>query len=559
MDPQQLLSRLRALTSNFTTTQLVTLAGAFAVVVGVIAGSTWYLNAEDSVLLFSDMDQESTAQVVTRLKTMKVPYELDEGGGGIRVPKSRVDELRLELSAANLPASGRIGFEIFDRTQFGATQFLEQVNYRRALEGEIARTIATLSEVSSARVHIAMGKDSLFGDPRPAKASVVLKLKGARQLSTSSVNGISNLIAASVEGLRPEAVVILDSFGRPLARPEGDENDPLGAAQMERQQRIEREMAQRVVALLEPVVGPDRVRVNVAVRLDAKSSEETEERWDPNSVVRSRQLTNDQVNGGNAAAVAGARGNVAPPPPDPKNPTPPAQVQQASTGPASSRSAETTNYEVSRTTRHVIQPPGDVARLSVAVILDDEQAAKKNSDGSTSLVRKPRDRQELQKIQALVSAAVGLDSMRGDKLTVENVSFDEPVHEEGPPPGILEKYKPEIWEGSRIGAVVLLGLFTLLFIVRPLIRRSGVKPQEQLPAGLAPGEIPAAAMPAPGQAPKTVADLESEIDAELNAMTAQYAENRRLPVLTRRVSSVTVNEPENVAKLLRSWIQDEGR
>jgi flagellar M-ring protein FliF len=563
VDPQQLLSRLRALTSNFTTAQLVSLAGAFALVVGLMAGSAWYLNAEENVLLFSDMDEESAAQIVTRLKTMKVPYELDEGGRGIRVPKTRVDELRLELSAANLPASGRIGFEIFDRTQFGATQFLEQVNYRRALEGEIARTISTITEVSSARVHIAMGKDSLFGESRPAKASVVLKLKGARQLSTSTINGITNLVAASVEGLRPEAVVVLDSFGRPLARPEGDANDPLGAAQMERQQRIEREMAQRVVALLEPVVGADSVRVNVAVRLDAKTSEETEERWDPNSVVRSRQLTADQVNGGPGAAVAGARGNVAPPPPDPKNPTPPAQTQQAATGPTSTRSAETTNYEVSRTTRHVIQPPGDVARLSVAVILDDEQSAKKNADGSTSIVRKPRNRQELQKIQALVSAAVGLDAMRGDKLTVENVSFDEPVHEEGPPPGILEKYKPEIWEGSRIGAVVLLGLFTLLFIVRPLIRRSGVKPQEQLPAGVGVGvgvgEIPAAAMPAPGQAPKTVADLESEIDAELNAMTAQYAENRRLPVLTRRVSSVTVNEPENVAKLLRAWIQDEGR
>jgi flagellar M-ring protein FliF len=559
VDPQTLLSRLRALTSNFTTTQLVTLAGSFALVVGIIAGSAWWLNAPNYVLLFSDMDAESAAQIVTRLKTMKVAYQLDEGGRGVRVPQDRVDELRLELSAANLPASGRIGFEIFDRTQFGATQFLEQVNYRRALEGEIARTIATISEVSNARVHIAMGKDSLFGESRPAKASVVLKLKGSRQLSTSSINGISNLVAASVEGLRPEAVVILDSFGRPLARPEGDANDPLGAAQMERQQRIEREMAQRVVALLEPVVGPDRVRVNVAVRLDAKTSEETEERWDPNSVVRSRSLTADQVNGGNAAAVAGSRGNVAPPPPDPKNPTPPATTQQAATGPASSRSAETTNYEVSRMTRHVIQPPGDVSRLSVAVILDDEQSAKKNADGSTSLVRKPRNRQELQKIQALVSAAVGLDAMRGDKLTVENVSFDEPVHEEGPPPSILEKYKPEIWEGSRIGAVVLLGLFALLFIVRPLMRRSGVQAQAALPAGIGAGEIPAAAMPAPGQAPKTVADLESEIDAELNAMTAQYAENRRLPVLTRRVSSVTVNEPENVAKLLRSWIQDEGR
>jgi flagellar M-ring protein FliF len=137
----------------------------------------------------------------------------------------RVDELRLELTSQGLPASGRVGLELFDRTAFGATEFLEQVNYRRALEGEIARTIGTLSEVSNARVHIAMGKEALFGESRPAKASVVLKLRGQRTLAPSTITGISNLVAASVEGLRPEAVVILDSYGRPLARPAVEDSE----------------------------------------------------------------------------------------------------------------------------------------------------------------------------------------------------------------------------------------------------------------------------------------------------------------------------------------------
>src|SRR4030095_335353 len=233
-----LLERLKATASNFTTTQLATIAGAFVLVVAIVVGSAWWLNTPDYALLFSDMDGESAAQVVTRLKSMKVRYQIDPGGGAIRVPGSQVDELRMEFSSQGMPSSGRIGFEIFDRTAFGATEFLEKVNYRRALEGEIARTIATLSEVSSARVHIAMGKDSLFGEPRPAKASVVLKLRGQRQLSSSSISGISNMVAASVEGLRPESVVILDSFGRPLARPQEDATDPLGAAQLDRQQRL---------------------------------------------------------------------------------------------------------------------------------------------------------------------------------------------------------------------------------------------------------------------------------------------------------------------------------
>jgi flagellar M-ring protein FliF len=552
VDPQSLLSRLRTLTSAFTTTQLVTLAGTFVLVVSVVAGSAWWLNAPTYVLLFSDMDAESAQQVVTRLKAANIPYQLEQGGRGIRVPQDRVDELRLELSAESLPASGRVGFELFDRTQFGATQFLEQVNYRRALEGEIARTIGTISEVSNARVHIAMGKDSLFGEPRPAKASVVLKLRGSRPPSSATINGITNLVASSVEGLRPEAVVILDSYGRPLARPQ-DEHDPMGTAQMERQQRLERELSARVVALLEPVVGPDRVRVNVAIKLDPKSLEQTEESWDPNTVVRSRQATADQSNGANGlATIAGTRGNA------PVTPDRPAPPQQALAGPSSTRSSETTNFEVSRTTRHVIQPPGDVARLSVAVILDDDQVAKQSKDGSTSLERKPRTPEELQKIQALVAAAVGLETERGDHLTVENVSFDEPAVEQGPTPGILEKYSPQIWEGSRIAVVALLGVIALLVFVRPLMRKAGVngsKTKELAPAATP----PQLAMAVPGQGPKTVAELESEIDEELNAVTAQYAESRRLPVLTRRVSSVTINEPENVAKLLRQWIADTER
>ena len=158
----------------------MSLVVSFVLVVGVVGGSAWWLNTPSYALLFADMDEDAAGQVVTRLKSLKVPYSLDEGGRAIRVPANRVDELRLELTAQGLPSSGRVGFEIFDRTAFGATEFLEQVNYRRALEGEIARTISTIAEVGGARVHIAMGKDSLFGEPRPAKASVVLKLRDSR-------------------------------------------------------------------------------------------------------------------------------------------------------------------------------------------------------------------------------------------------------------------------------------------------------------------------------------------------------------------------------------------
>src|SRR5690606_22208645 len=274
-----------------------------------------WINAPDYVLLVADMDAETANSVVSRLKADEVPYRLEEGGRAVSVPAERVDELRLAFASDGLPSAGRIGFEIFDRTAFGTTEFLEHVNYRRALEGELARTIATMSEVASARVHIAMAKESLFVDrSEPAKASVVLRLRANRPLSPATVRGIAGLISSSVEGLRPESVVVLDHHGRPLNKPV-DDGDPggLNASQLDRQQQIERDLMTKVVSLLEPVVGPGRVRVNVSAYLKADSVQETAEIWDPNTVVRSRQTTTETgVAPLAAGGVAGARANQPP-------------------------------------------------------------------------------------------------------------------------------------------------------------------------------------------------------------------------------------------------------
>jgi flagellar M-ring protein FliF len=559
VDLQSLLTRLRALGANFTVGQLASLFVSFAIVVGVVLGSAMWLNQPNYALLFADMDQESVAQVVTRLKSMKVQYVLDEGGRSIRVPSSRVDELRLELTADGMPASGRIGFEIFDRTSFGATEFVEQVNYRRALEGEIARTINTISEVAGARVHIAMGKDSLFGEKRPAKASVVLKLRDARGgLAAGTVAGISNLVAASVEGLRPEAVVIVDSLGRPLSRP-GDDNEGIGAAQLERQQRLEQEMATRVIALLEPVVGEGRARVNVALKLNPKSRELTEERWDPNTVVRSRQTSADMSSMTPAAGgVAGARGNLPVPPPA-GAPTATATASAAPAippGPGSSRQTETTNYEVSRTTTRTIEPPGDVARLSVAVILDDAHEVKADANGQQTVTRTPRKPEEIQKLQALVAAAVGIDETRGDQVTVENVSFEETPASEPVAPSFWTQYGGPIQDGLRYVGILVLVLFALLFVVRPMVTTAAAAASARPVPAVASGPRANTALPA-GERPRTVAEIESQLEAQIDSdLEGRVEGQRRLPVLTRRVAGMAQKEPENTAKLIRSWMAD---
>jgi flagellar M-ring protein FliF len=561
MDPQLMLSRLKALLSSLHPAQLASLVAAFLLVVGIVVGSAWWMNAPTMAPLFVDLEPDAAADVVARLKALKVTYQLDDGGRTVRVPHERVDELRLDLMSRGMLSSGRPGLELFDHPAFGATEFQEKVNYRRAIEGELARTISSIGDVASARVHINIGKEELFGPPRPSTASVMLKMRGSRRLSGATVDGISNLVAFSVEGLRPEAVVILDGAGRPLTRATIEEDMPGGAGQIEAQQTHERKIAADVVALLEPVVGKDRVRVNVAVKMNRAKVEQTEDRYDPAIVMRSRQVMSDSTSTVMApAALAGARGNAVPAQPDPKNPppSPPPATQQASAAPGSTgaaRSTEIINYEVGHTTVVTERPAGDVARLSVAVLVDDAQEATKGTSGETQLARKPRQTQDLEAIQKLVVAAVGLDPDRGDQITVQNMSFDQPLVDDVPPPTMMQQvwhYTPQIWEGARMLIVGLVGVAALLFFVRPLMQRVGGLPAVR-PVGAAAG------MATAGQPLRTVAELEHEIEAQLDAAVAPKIDSRRLPVLARRASAVTAKEPENVAKLLRSWINEGER
>jgi flagellar M-ring protein FliF len=327
-------------------------------------------------------------------------------------------------------------------------------------------------------------------------------------------------------------------------------------------------MTQRVVSLLEPVVGEDRVRANVSVRLNAESQEETEERWDPTTVMRSRQTSSENAGGLPtmfAGGVAGARSNLptppvsAPPPAGtppsagaPSSPATAAPLSAAATvaarpapgvaGAAAARSAETTNFEVGKTVRHTVRPRGDIARISVAVLIDNEQIAKPGQPGTTT--RRARTPADLQKIQGIVAAAVGLDPSRGDQLTVENIPFDNGAELPVPIAGTWERYGPQLMDAARIAAVVLLGLAGLLVVIRPAIRRTlaalpAVVPVPQLPAHL----------------PRTVDDLQGELAAQLEEAESNSVESRKL--LSKRVSTLAQKEPENAARLIRSWLSEE--
>jgi len=617
---EKTFAHLRKLTATLTGGQVAGLVMVFIAVVGVVIASAYWISQPTYQLLVSDMDAETASSVVSRLKSAKVQYQLADGGTSVRVPAERVDELRMQFASGGLPSAGRIGFEIFDKPAFGTTEFLEHVNYRRALEGELARTIGTLSEVSSARVHIAMAKDSLFVDQaQPAKASVVLKLRDNRPLPAVTARSIAGLVASAVESLRPESVTILDTFGRPLSRPEDDGTSTAGV-HFDRQQQIERDLATKVVAMLEPVVGAGRVRVNVSAILKTDTEESTEERFDPTVVLRSRQTsfeasTAAAVTGG----VAGARANQPPalststasPPatsasvdtaaaptaaatnatatnptanptagnpantdpaasasttPPPANTTSAADTnkplpntpQNAATvalsgplGTGSSRSSETTNYEVGKLTRHVISPQGQLARLSVAVILDDERVPSKAADGAVTTTTKAWEPAGLQRIQNLVIAAVGLDLKRGDQLTVENISFEVPAEIPEPPvPGFsdqaMEILKTQWPAALRGAAILMLASFAIFGVLRPLARRAGsMAAVPALPAAAAAARLP------------TVQEMEGAIESELEAKGG--GQGKRLPALTKRVTKLAGDEPEQLARVVRGWIAEGDR
>ncbi len=541
MNLDSLLARLKSSAESLSTRQLTSLAVAFVAVVAVTIWSAYSLNTPSYGVLFSDMDAESAASVISKLKNDKVQYVLDDGGGTIRVPTDRLDEVRLNFASEGMPSSGRMGFELFDRTAFGVTDFLEHVNYRRALEGELARTISTIREVAGARVHIALPQPSLFvGQDQPTKASVVLKLRNNRHLEPATVNAITGLMAASVESLKPESVVIIDNYGRPLS---ADQPDEANGVPLERQQRIEQDMTTRLVAMLEPIVGVGRVRINVNATLTSETQEQTEERWDPNPVIRSKQSVS-QTGASATTAVAqtpaGTRSNL------PPEPTPAGAAAAAAAAPPAivtsspgSQLAETTNYEVGKVTTHSLQPRGEVERLSVAVLVDDVRPLDKNAKAA------PRSAAEIQKIQGLVAAAVGLNMERGDRLTVENIAFEEVPVEEIAAPTFVQQYAPQALEVGRILGVVTIGLVALLFIIRPMIRSLTTRsPARQA----ATGQLPV---------PRTVEDLEAEIDAQLAGVAA--GQTRRMPVLTKRVAALTEREPENAARLLRTWLAESER
>ena len=411
---------------------------AALVLLGTIGGVTFTTlrgPTEEWAVLFSGLQTEDAAHVVAELKAENVLYKLDANGTTIEVAAAKVHELRLSMAAAGLPRGGGVGFELFDKQAFGTTSFVEQLNYRRALQGELARTVMSLDGVDHARVHVAMPERSLYKDEdEPPSASVVVSLKPGHRLSTAQVRGVVHLLAASVPGLTPERITLVDEAGAPLWS--GEEMGAEAGAE------IERTLSRRVRDMVERVVGPGHAQVAVTAELDESRQERTEELYDKDkAAIRSESRTEERNEGaGGTGGVAGSQGNL---------PGAAAPSAGGKGGSGQVRLSETKNYELNHVVSRTVQPRSRVKRLHVAVLLDEAHDKKGKPIARTA--------EEIAHVTALAKTAAGLEDERGDKIEVSAAAFADPVADgtAATPPALLPKWAPYVAGGGALFAVLV--------------------------------------------------------------------------------------------------------
>ncbi len=527
--------------------QRVYLGAGLALTLGVAAFFVKIMATPQYKPLMTGLEPADAQAITTELTAKKIPYLIGPDGTSITVPADQVDAARLEVASHDAPHSGRVGYEIFDKVSWGQTEFDEKVNYQRALEGELERTIQTMSNVKSARVHLVMATDSVFMDrERGAKASVTLRLKGG-SLSRAEISEISRLVAGAVDELKPGDVVIVDAdsnktLGTSSAPPDGSEG-------------LEQEMTRRLISTLAPVVGADRMRASVNVEYETGSSEESQDKYDPAvsatlTMQRSEEITapGAAIGGvpGTSSNVAAAK-PVAPPAPG----APPAAGAATTTAatatspailrdPGQSSKTESATYGVNRITRHVIEPAGSIRRVTAAVLLDDvtERKLEKGKWVETHHKRTP---EELKTISELAQAAIGFNAARGDVISVQNLAFERPVVADLPPITFAEKARKGINDYAsviRYAGMMVLFLLVYMLMLRPIQKRAlAAVPQNQLLA-------------------TSRASAATEADA---AAIGESAANLALrsQALRKQLADFVKAEPESSTNAVRAWLREE--
>ncbi|WP_213132368.1 flagellar basal-body MS-ring/collar protein FliF [Citrobacter sp. FP75] len=544
LKPLEWLNRLRA-------NPRIPLIVAGAAAVAIIVAMVLWAKTPDYRTLFSNLSEQDGGAIVTQLTQMNVPYRFAEGSGAIEVPADKVHELRLRLAQQGLPKGGAVGFELLDQEKFGISQFSEQVNYQRALEGELARTIETLGPVKRARVHLAMPKPSLFvREQKSPSASVTVNLEPGRALDEGQISAVTHLVSSAVAGLPPGNVTLVDQAGHLLTQSNTSSRD-LNDAQLKYASDVEGRVQRRIESILSPIVGNGNVHAQVTAQLDFANKEQTEEKYSPNgddsqAVLRSRQLNvSEQVGSGAPGGVPGALSNQPAPANTAPINTPPANQQNAQTtqtannsyaGPRSTQRNETSNYEVDRTIRHTKMNVGDVQRLSVAVVVN----YKTLSDGKPL----PLTADQMKQIEDLTREAMGFSDKRGDTLNVVNSPFTATDEAGGELP---------FWQQqSFIEQLMVAGRWLLVLLVAWILWRKAVRPQlarRNEEAKVAQEQT------------RVRQETEEAVEVRLSKdeQTQQRRTNQRLgaEVMSQRIREMSDNDPRVVALVIRQWINNE--
>jgi flagellar M-ring protein FliF len=549
---EQVTSQITAFVRGLTARQKITMALGAAAVAGTIWVFVTLLDKADYKTLYSGLSSGDAQSLAHRLSEKNIAYQLSSDGTSILVPADQLDKVRLDVAAEGAPQSGRLGFELFDKPNWAGSDFAEKVNYQRALEGELERTIQTLGEIEAARVHLVLPQESLFTEQeREAKASVVIKLRGGH-LGDESQEAITHLVASAVDNLKPENVTLVNADGGMpiLARGGGAESRPRSWAE------FETALAHKVIATLEPVVGQEKARANVTVEYDLATSDSTQETYDPNgAVVLTSQISQENTGETEAEGPPGTPSNVPgkQPAAAPKPATPAdADLQGSHT--------ESKTFAVSRTVRHTVQPSGTLKRINAAVLVDDAVDVK-DDNGQKVETRRKRTPEEMKQIEELVAAAIGIDATRGDKVALENLSFQTLPIETPAPPTLSERVVPLVdkWINLiRYGALLLLFLFIYTLVLRP-IKRQIVTTLEALPnqLGMARG-----ARESLGSAPGMSAakgDDTATLEASLQQLGDSPLEAKQAVLLKKNLLDKVKKEPAQASRLIQNWMRQEGK
>ncbi|MBF0137620.1 MAG: flagellar M-ring protein FliF [Magnetococcus sp. DMHC-1] len=500
----------------------------------VLAAVIWFASRPAYKLLYSGMPEAEAASLVEQLEKMKVPYELADGGKTVRVPAEKLTQIRLELASLGIPKTEKgVGYEIFDKTSLGGlTDFMNHVNYQRALQGELERTIKSLSAVKSARVHVVLPKRSMFvSEERKATASVTVEL--TQSLTGTQIDGIVHLVASSVEGLDKGNITVLDQKGNLLAggREDGQDGRMAPDRSLSLQLEKERTLEKRVQTMLDRMLGPDKSIIRVTVDLDLARVEKQEESFDPEGqVTRSEEFVNEASNG-----VFGSGGTPGVQPNDPNN----TNTAGGGSGSQQNRNVERerVNYEISKTVKRTQEPVGGIKRLSVAVVVDGVYKADKPGDPITY---HPRDAKEMDKLEQLIKEAVGFRSERKDTIQVTNTSFENiKVQEADINPWLTPEFQLEMAKYGVFGLLVFLLVF---FVIRPMVKTL-----------LLPEKLDEDALPG------TVADLERRLMMEgVGSMPSDQPARIVIPDRTLQLAQQMISDHQEEAReILRSWMNEE--